>query len=195
MPQQLVGDYPINLTILGGCLALYSYDIDNHKTEIWVMKEYKVPSSWILIYEIPYGMPLCISNGSDIIALNFTPLYSNVRFAKYNVSGELLNYSPPPRSQYDYFPESFCVYTESLLPFSSDIKNRDKKKKTAVTFTRRSSLQAKNVLNNMMLPKFRMTVGSNKGREYGASILVNNEHTGQQLRVWKYDFLLQISHC
>ncbi|XLR20632.1 hypothetical protein S83_048544 [Arachis hypogaea] len=77
MPQQLVGDYPINLTILGGCLALYSYDIDNHKTEIWVMKEYKVPSSWILIYEIPYGMPLCISNGSDIIALNFTPLYSN----------------------------------------------------------------------------------------------------------------------
>ncbi|RYR14602.1 hypothetical protein Ahy_B04g071229 [Arachis hypogaea] len=71
MPKQLVGCSPINLTILGGCLALYWYHDDI--TEIWVMKEYKVPSSWILICEIPCGnyLPLCISNGSNIIALNF----------------------------------------------------------------------------------------------------------------------------
>ncbi|XLR62066.1 hypothetical protein S83_012738 [Arachis hypogaea] len=50
MPKQLVGCSPINLTILGGCLALYWYH--DHITEIWVMKEYKVPSSWILICEI-----------------------------------------------------------------------------------------------------------------------------------------------
>ncbi|XLR62633.1 hypothetical protein S83_013305 [Arachis hypogaea] len=93
------------------------------------MKEYKVLSSWILIYEIPYGMPLCISNGSDIIALNFTPMYSNIRFGKYNISGELLNHSPPPFFQYYYYSKSFCVYTESLLRFSDDIKDRDKKKK------------------------------------------------------------------
>ncbi|KAL4382325.1 F-box/kelch-repeat protein At3g23880 [Arachis hypogaea] len=132
MPQQLLGDYPIYLTILGGCLALHSYDIDNHKTEIWVMKEYKVPSSWILMYEIPYGnnSPLCMSNGNDIIALNFIPRYCKIRFAKYNVSGELLNYSPLPLSEYYNFHRSFSVYTESLFPFPCDIKDRDKKKKT-----------------------------------------------------------------
>ncbi|XP_020978273.1 F-box protein CPR30-like [Arachis ipaensis] len=134
IPQQLVGDYPIHfiiLTILGGCLALYLYDNDNNKTKIWVMKEYKVPSSWIL-YEIPYGMPLCMSNGSNIIAINFTPWDYKLRFVKYNVSGELLNYSPRPLSEYDYFYRSFCVYTESLFPFPGHIKDKDKKKKTAV---------------------------------------------------------------
>ncbi|XP_016196676.1 F-box/kelch-repeat protein At3g23880-like isoform X2 [Arachis ipaensis] len=98
MPKQLVGCSPINLTILGGCLALYWYHDDI--TEIWVMKEYKVPSSWILICEIPCGnyLPLCISNGSNIIALNF----------------EL----------------GYCVHTDSLLPFPGDVKDKDKKKKT-----------------------------------------------------------------
>ncbi|QHO39100.1 hypothetical protein S83_012739 [Arachis hypogaea] len=43
MPKQLVGCSPIDLTILGGRLAMYSYH--NHITEIWVMKEYKVRSS------------------------------------------------------------------------------------------------------------------------------------------------------
>ncbi|XLR20628.1 F-box/kelch-repeat protein At3g23880-like [Arachis ipaensis] len=130
MPTQLVGCYPIYLITLGGCLALYSDD--KHKTEIWVMKEYKVPSSWILMYDIPYGnnLPLCMSNGSDIIALNFTPRYCKIRFAKYNVSGELLNYSPLPLSEYYYFHRSFSVYTGSLFPFPCDIKDRDKKKKT-----------------------------------------------------------------
>ncbi|XP_020977549.1 uncharacterized protein LOC107638088 isoform X2 [Arachis ipaensis] len=130
IPKQLEGCHPINLIVLGGCLALYWNDVDNNKTKIWVMKEYKVPSSWILIYEIPYGMPVCTSNGSDIIALNFTPIYSKIRFGKYNVRGELLNHSPPPLSPYCYFSFSFCVYTESLLPLPGDIKDRDKKKKT-----------------------------------------------------------------
>ncbi|XP_020978272.1 uncharacterized protein LOC110271610 [Arachis ipaensis] len=134
MPKQLVGCYPIYLITLGECLALYSHD--NHKTEIWVMKEYKVPSSWILMYEIPYGnnWPLYMSNGSDITALNFTLPDYKLRFVKYNVSGELLNYSPLPRSQYYYFFSGFYVYTESLFPLPGDIKDRDKKKKTVQSY-------------------------------------------------------------
>ncbi|XLT92051.1 hypothetical protein HN873_013726 [Arachis hypogaea] len=130
IPKQLVGCYPIYLITVEGCLALYLDD--KHKTEIWVMKEYKVSSSWILMYDIPYGnnVPICMSNGSDIIALNYTLRYSKLRFVKYNVIGELLNYSPLPLSEYYYFYRSSCVYTESLLPLPGDNKDRDKKNKT-----------------------------------------------------------------
>ncbi|XP_057756564.1 F-box protein CPR1-like [Arachis stenosperma] len=45
MPEQVMGYLnPTHLGLLGGCLALYSYGCD--KTNIWVMKEYKVHSSW-----------------------------------------------------------------------------------------------------------------------------------------------------
>ncbi|XP_057756433.1 F-box protein CPR1-like [Arachis stenosperma] len=146
MPTQLVGCYPIYLITLGGYLGLALYSHDKQKTEIWVMKEYKVPSSWILMYEIPCGnnLPLCMSNGNDIIALNFTPLDYKLRFVKYN-----------------------GVSFHSPVTLRIGIRRRK---------------LAKNVLNNMMLPKIRMTMGSNKGREYGANILVNNEHTAEQLK-------------
>ncbi|RYR60955.1 hypothetical protein Ahy_A04g018043 [Arachis hypogaea] len=104
-----------DLTLLGGCLALFSYDHIG-KTYIWVMKEYKI-------------VPLSLSNGSDIIALLST---TKLKFAKYNVSGELLqeiDYPPlcyrPNRNFLTFF-----VYTESLLPFPADTKDKDKKKKT-----------------------------------------------------------------
>ncbi|XP_015961940.1 putative F-box protein At4g29970 [Arachis duranensis] len=119
-----------DLTLLGGCLALFSYDHIG-KTYIWVMKEYKVTPSWILMYSIPCFkiVPLSLSNGSDIIALLST---TKLKFAKYNVSGELLqeiDYPPlcyrPNRNFLTFF-----VYTESLLPFPADTKDKDKKKKT-----------------------------------------------------------------
>ncbi|MED6107051.1 hypothetical protein PIB30_010497 [Stylosanthes scabra] len=69
LPEQLVLCESPNLAVLGGCLSFYSMDYDKSKTDIWVMKEYKVHSSWTL-YEIPggYFKPLCLSNGSDIVA-------------------------------------------------------------------------------------------------------------------------------
>ncbi|MED6215722.1 hypothetical protein PIB30_000728 [Stylosanthes scabra] len=123
------------LIVLGECLAMYFHD--NHKTYVWVMKEYKVQSSWTLMYEIPHGDcdPICLSNGcgSDIILLEYSERYTKIRFAKYNSSGELLQHFNHP-SPHNYFKcrhlKHFCVYTESLLPFPSDLKDKDKKKKT-----------------------------------------------------------------
>ncbi|QHO39458.1 Putative F-box protein [Arachis hypogaea] len=97
------------------------------KTYIWVMKEYKVASSWILVYDIPYAksMPLCLSNGNDVIALLST--FPKLRFAKYNVSGELLQQINDPIPLW-YRPTrnrrlTSSVYTESLLPFPDDTKD------------------------------------------------------------------------
>ncbi|MED6124970.1 hypothetical protein PIB30_063983 [Stylosanthes scabra] len=53
LEQLVMRDSP-NLAVLGGCLAFYPRDYGKQKTDIWVMKEYKVQSSWTL-YEIPGG--------------------------------------------------------------------------------------------------------------------------------------------
>ncbi|RYR16667.1 hypothetical protein Ahy_B04g073703 [Arachis hypogaea] len=124
------------LTLLGGCLTLFSYDHVG-KTYIWVMKEYKVTSSWILMYDIHCfkPMPLSLSNGSDIIALLST---TKLKFAKYNVSGELFQEIDYPPLCYRRGRNllTFFVYTESLLPFPADTKDKDKKKKTDLASSR-----------------------------------------------------------
>ncbi|XLR20640.1 hypothetical protein S83_048552 [Arachis hypogaea] len=95
------------------------------------MKEYKVTSSWILMYDIPCfkPMPLSLFNGNDIIALLST---TKLKFAKYSVSGELLQEIDYPSRCYKRGRNllTFFVYTESLLPFSTDTKDKNKKKKT-----------------------------------------------------------------
>ncbi|QHO09364.1 F-box/kelch-repeat protein At3g23880-like isoform X1 [Arachis ipaensis] len=118
MPEQVMCYLePTRLALLGGCLALYSYEY--RKTNIWVMKQYKVHSSWTF-YQISRGecVPICLSNGSDIVALDLPPIstYTNFSFVKYNARGKLL--------QIDYFDylhlphfkrngTSYTVYTES----------------------------------------------------------------------------------
>ncbi|MED6215725.1 hypothetical protein PIB30_000731 [Stylosanthes scabra] len=139
IPRQTVMRCYAHLLVLGECLALYFHD--NPKSYIWVMKEYKVQSSWTLMYEIPYcnSEALCLSNGfgSDIILLeNGDNVVEQMRFAKYNASGELLQHSSHRSLYYPYGHcfrgKSFIVYTESLLPFPSYLKDKDKKKKTGM---------------------------------------------------------------
>ncbi|MED6160156.1 hypothetical protein PIB30_048711 [Stylosanthes scabra] len=142
IPKQPVWN-SAKLVLLGECLALDIHD--SHKTYIWVMKEYKVQSSWTLMYEIPYcnSEALCLSNGyvsDDIILLEHVDWYTQMRFAKYNASGVLLQHFNHPslplyycfHFRYRRGGESYCVYTESLLPFPSDLKDKDKKKKTGM---------------------------------------------------------------
>ncbi|XP_057756602.1 F-box protein CPR1-like [Arachis stenosperma] len=43
--------YP-GIVLLGGCLALYYDCLDSCSTDIWVMKEYKVHSSWTRVFTI-----------------------------------------------------------------------------------------------------------------------------------------------
>ncbi|KAL4382081.1 hypothetical protein AHAS_Ahas04G0197800 [Arachis hypogaea] len=71
------------------------------------------------------SMPLCLSNGNDVIALLST--FPKLRFAKYNVSGELLQQINDPIPLW-YRPTrnrrlTSSVYTESLLPFPDDTKD------------------------------------------------------------------------
>ncbi|XP_025696806.1 uncharacterized protein [Arachis hypogaea] len=143
MPEQVMGYLnPTHLVLLGGCLALYSYDRD--KTNIWVMKEYKVHSSWTF-YQISGGgeqsAPLCLSNGSDIVALDSSLKFidSYLRFAKSNVRGELLQLKCFDCRHLGHFKgwsrrlckdrTSYIVYTESLVPVPNEIKDKDKDKK------------------------------------------------------------------
>ncbi|RYR60249.1 hypothetical protein Ahy_A04g017324 [Arachis hypogaea] len=116
------------LALLGGCLALYYHNNDSCNTHIWVMKEYKVLSSWTL-YQIPCKdfRPLCLSSNMDIIGRGYT-LYGTIGYFIYNVREDLLK----------HFNDHYCwlplratdpLYTESLLPLPGDIKEKDKKKK------------------------------------------------------------------
>ncbi|MCH80111.1 F-box protein, partial [Trifolium medium] len=95
--------------------------------EIWVMKEYKVHSSWTKtlvipipgeIYdEIPCFYPMCCENSGDIIGTD-----GRSALVKYNVKGQLLGHysfcNHPRGSEVVMYTESLLsvvMYTESLL--------------------------------------------------------------------------------
>ncbi|MED6106064.1 hypothetical protein PIB30_001457 [Stylosanthes scabra] len=135
-PEQLVMSECayMKLTILAGCLALYYQKYYSLNTEIWVMKEYKVQSSWTL-YEIPSGdfRPLCISNNGDIIGDQF--LFDNIeqqiKFSIYNVSeGQLQRFKH--HCFKGYMSSTDAMYTESLLPLPTDIKDKKKKERKEI---------------------------------------------------------------
>ncbi|MED6187059.1 hypothetical protein PIB30_072800 [Stylosanthes scabra] len=165
VPAQVVMSectYP-KLTLLAGCLALY-YEKKHSfsfNTKIWVMKEYKVQSSWKL-YEIPSKTfrPLCLSNNGDIIGDQF--IFGNnehkIEFIIYNVRGDRLQ-----RFKYNCFSEFMSAtdakYTESLLPLPVSlltlrIRIRRRGRITAIKF-------AMNVLNNLILLKVSIMKDSN----------------------------------
>ncbi|XP_057754049.1 F-box protein CPR1-like isoform X1 [Arachis stenosperma] len=127
VPEQLSCSSP-SLTLLGNCLALYSGNDDCRNTDIWVMKEYKVHSSWTL-YQIPCKdfRPLCLSSNGDIIGRGYTS-YDKTGYFIYNVRGNLLKHFKSLCCQLPY-RERNNVYTESLLPLPSDIKDKDNNKK------------------------------------------------------------------
>ncbi|XP_057754018.1 F-box protein CPR1-like [Arachis stenosperma] len=126
-PEQLSCSYP-GLALLGGCLALYSRYNDCRNTDIWVMKEYKVHSSWTL-YQIPCKdfLPLSLSSNRDIIGRGYTSSGKTGYFI-YNVRGDLLKHFKDLCCQLPK-REPIIVYTESLLPLPSDIKDKDNKEK------------------------------------------------------------------
>ncbi|XP_016196305.1 F-box/kelch-repeat protein At3g06240-like [Arachis ipaensis] len=114
VPKEIMTNYhpPGALVELGGCLAIWFTNFDK-KTDIWIMKEYGVQSSWTA-YKIPclFFRPLNLSNDGDIIG--FDILKSCL--AKYNVNnGEMLQSC----GKFCGLNE-FCVYTESLLALPDD---------------------------------------------------------------------------
>ncbi|MED6136270.1 hypothetical protein PIB30_054557 [Stylosanthes scabra] len=125
LPEQLMWTRKSRLVLLGGSLAVYLYKQD--KTEIWVMKEYKVQTSWTL-YEIPLKLfkPLCLSGDGDIIIGSRYTSHDVMGFYIYNVSGELLK--PVQYLYVMHYHASYNVCTDSLMPIPNKIKEKKMKK-------------------------------------------------------------------
>jgi len=108
-----------HLWVFGEFLSLSAMDHINSRVEIWVMKEYKVHSSWtktlnLSIDGIPYFSPICSTKIGDIIGTN-----DETELLKYNDKGQLL--------ERNSFWDGPCpigslvtMYTESLLSLPSD---------------------------------------------------------------------------
>ncbi|MED6197513.1 hypothetical protein PIB30_057105 [Stylosanthes scabra] len=117
MPEELEHTSESRLALLGGCLALYSSD--GHKTDVWVMKEYKKLSSWFC-YEIPnpsFG-PLCLSGDGDIIGY-CDGSDDEIGFCVFNVGQKLLTVRYVYGVILNY--TDYIVYEDSLLQLPGSI--------------------------------------------------------------------------
>lgn len=107
--------YDSGLWVFGEFLGLWAH---RGAAEIWVVKVYKVHSSWTKTHVFPFDgiqhpfSPLCSAKNGYIIGTD-----DPNRLVKYNHRGNLLEC----RSYYNesYGPE-VAVYTESLLSLPSD---------------------------------------------------------------------------
>jgi F-box interacting protein len=102
--------------VFGEFLSLWAMDYYNNILEIWVMKEYKVHSSWtktrvLLIGSIPttYFSPITSTKGDDIFGLD-----DDARFVKYNDDGQFSGHHSYSDDRY------VAMYTESLLSLPED---------------------------------------------------------------------------
>jgi hypothetical protein len=109
-----------DLWVFGEYLSLWVMDFDNYETEIWVMKEYKVHSSWTKTlvlcldgkgFHFHYFSLICSTKSGDIIGTD-----DGKRLVKYNDRGELLDHS------YCNYPCGFQAgtYIESLFSLPAD---------------------------------------------------------------------------
>jgi F-box interacting protein len=112
---------PCDLWVLGEFLSVWT--MENDIVEIWVMKEYKVHSSWTktLVFSIGvipthYFSPICCTKSGGIIGTD-----GRAGLVKYDENGQFLEHS-------SYCSEDcrsrVAVYTESLLSLPGD-NNQD----------------------------------------------------------------------
>jgi F-box interacting protein len=106
------------LWVFGEFLSLWAMRRDRI-VEIWVMKEYKVHSSWTktLVFAInvsPYFSPIYYTKNGDIVGID-----DGIGLVKYNGKGQLLgqcSYCDDPSGS------QVVIYTESLLSLPGDIE-------------------------------------------------------------------------
>ncbi|KAK7290222.1 hypothetical protein RIF29_04490 [Crotalaria pallida] len=109
-----------DLCVLDGYLCTYLPR--NNATEIWVMNEYRVSSSWKKCAELcmtseaidaddgpphPYISPIYSTKCGDIVGLNGGP-----RVVKFNAKGQMLEHH-----SFRVYKREAIMYTESLLSF------------------------------------------------------------------------------
>ncbi|XP_061357373.1 F-box/kelch-repeat protein At3g06240-like [Gastrolobium bilobum] len=124
------GDFTIgfsfcNLGTMGGCLCLCQFD--RSKTIVWIMKKYKLQSSWIMIEIARNLSAACMAKGGELVALSF----DDGELMKFNDKGQFLE-----RCEY-YFDDlsgfEVAAYTESLLslPMKQPQKNQIRRNRNA----------------------------------------------------------------
>ncbi|KAL2329779.1 hypothetical protein Fmac_017360 [Flemingia macrophylla] len=94
----------LSFSVLGECLCLCLSDRYRYygMNQIWVMKEYKVQSSWTKLIDIPIIYPLCITEDGGIFGISeISP--GSLRLAKFNDKGQLV--------------DSFVYYGDQALHF------------------------------------------------------------------------------
>ncbi|XP_058731768.1 F-box/kelch-repeat protein At3g23880-like [Vicia villosa] len=113
------------LWVYGEFLSLYTTDFRNHTVEIWVMKEYKVSSSWTMALVLSVDLivcpkalffPLCCTKSGDIIGVD-----EEDGMFKYDKIGQFLDLHSYPN--YDLRCK-VTVYIDSLLSLPGDGDNK-----------------------------------------------------------------------
>ncbi|XP_057422796.1 F-box/kelch-repeat protein At3g23880-like [Lotus japonicus] len=104
------------LKVLGGCLGMcYNGVRDEYEmTGIWVMKEYRVQSSWTRSFVLPkYDfLPICFTEGGGVFGSD-----SNERYEKFDDNRELLEDHTYGQENEDIFEYSeMCRETILTLP-------------------------------------------------------------------------------
>jgi F-box interacting protein len=101
------------LWVFGEFFSLWAKDYGKRTIEIWVMKKYKLNSSWTktlvlpldIMSNFPFFNPICSTNNGDIIGTS-----SCSKLVKYNNKGQLLEFRSFRNS-----PSEVVLYTETLL--------------------------------------------------------------------------------
>ncbi|WVZ07473.1 hypothetical protein V8G54_020819 [Vigna mungo] len=109
------------LRVMGGCLGV-CYSVEGSgTTEIWVMKEYKVQSSWTKLIVVPTCefSPICITKDGGIFGSDMRNL------EKYSDKGELLEHRAyGVQEELFYCLNLQCAwYRESLMSLPTVIRN------------------------------------------------------------------------
>ncbi|XP_057422508.1 F-box/kelch-repeat protein At3g23880-like [Lotus japonicus] len=119
LAQELTTLENYHLTVLGGCLGLCCNDVgdDHEMTEIWVMKEYRVQSSWTRSFVLPeYDfIPICFTVGGGVFGSD-----SSKRFEKFDDNGELLE-DHTYGQENEVVSKCFGMYRETLLTLPSEL--------------------------------------------------------------------------
>jgi len=106
------------LWVFRGFLSLWVI-VDEDTVDIWVMKEYKVQSSWtktlvLTTYDTVHGISLvCCTKSGDIVGTNCC-----TGLVRYDEEGEFLEHSYYCKDSRNGF--RLAMYTESLLSLPSD---------------------------------------------------------------------------
>ncbi|KEH32246.1 putative F-box domain, galactose oxidase/kelch, beta-propeller, F-box associated interaction [Medicago truncatula] len=103
------------LWVFGDFFSIWAANYANDTVEIWVMKEYKVKSSWTVTLVLPidgiptmYFYPLCCTKSGYIIGTD-----GEFGLVKYDDNGELLEHSS--KCEDPCGGSQVVVYTKSLL--------------------------------------------------------------------------------